>query len=181
MKTRDRTTLLEMLNEATATELFWMLRNRRHHFECRHDSHIAQKFLSNADEALHHIDRLAARIVDLGGMPDFVPDGLSVRSQASHVESQSLSGRIRDCMVGKQLAIENYRNLIRYLGDSDATTCCLLTGILATEEQQADELAEDLIDLHRQRQRKWSWYATDEDHSEHFAVISLLQHEQMAK
>lgn len=147
--TADRNEVLRLLNEAMATELVCMLRYRRHHFMARgiHGKSIADEFLRHSNEEQGHADQLAGRIVQLGGEPDFAPDSLSQRSHAEYVEGASLLEMIREDLVAERIAIDSYRELIQYIGDEDPTTSQLLKGILAVEEEHADELADLLATL----------------------------------
>lgn len=139
----DRNAVLKMLNEALATEVVCMLRYRRHHFMARgiHAKNPADEFLVHANQELEHADRLAARIVQLGGEPDFDPDGLSSRSHAEYVSASTLVEMIRENLVAERIAVDSYREMIKYLGGDDPTTGQLLRDILLVEEQHADELA----------------------------------------
>ena len=143
----DRATVLKQLNEALATELVCVLRYRRHHFMARgiHSKSIADEFLMHSNEEQGHADLLAERIVQLGGEPDFAPDGLAGRSHAEYVEGKSLVGMIKEDLVAERIAIDSYREMIQYLGDHDPTTSQMLKVILAAEEEHADELA-DLLE-----------------------------------
>jgi bacterioferritin len=145
----DRDQVLKLLNEALATELVCVLRYRRHHFMARgiDAKSIADEFLVHSNEEQGHADQLAARIVQLGGEPDFAPDGLSARSHAEYVAGKTLVDMIREDLVAERIAIDSYRELIQYLGHDDPTTSQLLKGILAVEEQHADELADLLADV----------------------------------
>ena len=143
----DRVALLTQLNQALATELVCMLRYRRHHFMARgiHSRTVAAEFLAHSNEELGHADSLAARIVQLGGEPDFSPDSLTSRSHAEYVAGKTLVEMIKEDLVAERIAIDSYRELITYLGDQDPTTSQMLKGILAVEEEPADELA-DLLE-----------------------------------
>jgi bacterioferritin len=145
----DRNEVLKLLNGALATEIVCVLRYRRHHFMARgiDAKSIADEFLIHSNEEQSHADQLAARIVQLGGEPDFAPDGLSARSHAEYVAGSSLVDMIREDLVAERIAIDSYRELIQYLGDNDPTTSQLLKGILAVEEAHADELSDLLADV----------------------------------
>jgi bacterioferritin len=145
----DRDQVLKLLNEALATELVCVLRYRRHHFMARgiDAKSIAEEFLIHSNEEQSHADQLAARIVQLGGEPDFAPDGLSARSHAEYIAGKTLVDMIKEDLVAERIAIDSYRELIRYLGHDDPTTSQMLKGILAVEEQHADELADLLADV----------------------------------
>jgi bacterioferritin len=143
----DREIVLKLLNDSLATELVCVLRYRRHHFMARgiNSQSVSQEFLDHSNEEQGHADAIAERIVQLGGAPDFAPDGLSRRSHAEYVEGDSLASMIKENLVAERIAIDSYRDIIQYLGDQDPTTRRMMEGILATEEEHADELADLLV------------------------------------
>ena len=145
----DRTEVLRMLNEALATEMVCVLRYRRHHFMARgiDAKSTADEFLVHSNDEQGHADRLAERIVQLGGEPDFSPDSLATRSHVEYVAGGSLLDMISEDLVAERIAIDSYREMIQYLSDLDPTTSQLLKGILAVEEEHADELADLLKGL----------------------------------
>jgi bacterioferritin len=112
-----------------------------------HSQSVAQEFLDHSNEELGHADRIADRIVQLGGSPDFAPDGIARRSHAEYVEGDSLAGMIREDLVAERIAIDSYRDIIQFLGDGDPTTRRMLEEILAVEEEHADELSDLLVAL----------------------------------
>jgi len=144
----DRRTVLKLLNDALATEIVCVLRYRRHYFMARgiHSQAVAAEFLAHANEELGHADELAERIMQLGGEPNFSPEGLVNRSHAEYVEGSTLSDMIKEDLVAERIAIDSYRDFIQYLGDQDPTTRRMLEGILAVEEEHADDLA-DLLQV----------------------------------
>ncbi|GAA4011356.1 ferritin-like domain-containing protein [Actimicrobium antarcticum] len=143
----DRTAVLAMLNEALATELVCVLRYKRHHFMADgiHASAVAAEFLAHANEEAGHGDMIAKRIVQLGGEPDFSPSTLTARSHAEYVEGSNLEEMIKENLVAERIAIDSYREMIEFIGDTDPTTRRMLAEILEVEEEHADELAS----LHR--------------------------------
>ena len=145
----DLPAVLKMLNESLATELVCVLRYRRHHFMARgiHSQSVAAEFLVHANEELGHADQLAARIVQLGGEPDFSPSTLLSRSHADYAQGDTLADMIRENLIAERIAIDSYRHAIVTLGDNDPTTRRLLKSILAVEEEHADELADLLQHL----------------------------------
>jgi len=136
--------VIRMLNDSLATELVCVLRYRRHHFMARgiHSQALAAEFLSHSNEEQGHADQLAARIVQLGGAPDFSPASLLGRSHAEYVEGSSLADMIKENLVAERIAIDSYRECIAYLAGQDPTTRRMLESILAVEEEHADELAD---------------------------------------
>lgn len=138
----DRSSVVQLLNEALATEIVCTLRYKRHYFMAKGltSAGIAEEFLQHANEETSHADRLADRIVQLGGEPNFNPQGLAERSHAEYVEGGSLTEMIREDLVGERIAIESYRQMIASLGTGDPTTRRLLEEILAVEEEHAEDL-----------------------------------------
>lgn len=138
----DLPTVLKLLNEALATELVCILRYRRHFFMATGIAAegVAAEFLQHANEEQQHADQIAARIVQLNGEPNFNPDGLSGRSHAEYVEGDNLLDMIKEDLVAERVAIDSYREMINYVGDRDTTTKRMLEGILAMEEEHADDL-----------------------------------------
>ena len=145
----DRDVVLKLLNEALATELVCVLRYRRHYFMANGamGEAIKSELLAHANEEQAHADQIAERIVQLGGEPDFNPLGIGDRSHSEYVEGASLAEMVREDLVAERIAIESYTEMIRYIGDGDFTTRRMLEGILAKEEEHADELASMLETL----------------------------------
>jgi len=139
----NREEVIRLLNEALATELVCVLRYKRHYFMAKgiHSDPVKAEFLAHAGEEMAHADRLAKRIVELGGEPDFSPDGLSVRSHAEYVAGDTLHSMIKEDLIAERIAIESYREMIAYLADHDPTTQRMLEEILASEEEHAEDLA----------------------------------------
>jgi len=138
----DRDVVVRLLNEALATELVCTLRYKRHYFTARGltSAGVAREFLEHANEEQAHADQIAERIVQLGGEPDFSPDGLAARSHAEYVEGDSLPEMIKEDLVAERIAIESYRDIVQYLGNNDPTTRRLMEEILAKEEEHAEDL-----------------------------------------
>ena len=138
----NRDEVVKLLNEALATELVCVLRYKRHYFMAKgiHSEPVKAEFLAHAGEEMGHADSLAKRITELGGAPDFSPDGLSARSHAEYVEGDTLHSMIKENLIAERIAIESYREMIAYLGDQDPTTQRMLKEILAVEEEHADDL-----------------------------------------
>jgi bacterioferritin len=140
--TADRETVLKLLNEALATEIICVLRYRRHYFMANglEAQSVAAEFLQHANEEQGHADQIAARIVQLGGEPNFSPDGLSTRSHAEYVEGTDLIDMIKEDLVAERIAIDSYREMVAYCGTEDPTTRRLLEEILGVEEEHAEDL-----------------------------------------
>jgi bacterioferritin len=145
----DRETVIELLNEALATEIVCVLRYKRHYFMASgiHAQSIAMEFLEHANEEQGHADQIAERIVQLGGAPNFSPDGLLSRSHAEYVEGDTLIDMIKEDLVAERIAIDGYREMINYLGNNDPTSRRMMEGILAIEEKHADDLVNLLQEL----------------------------------
>jgi bacterioferritin len=146
----DRATVLRLLNEALATEIVCTLRYRRHYFMATGlaAESVRQEFLEHAQEEQQHADKIAARIVQLEGEPDFNPQTLTQRSHAEYVAGDSLESMIREDLVAERIAIDSYREMIAYLASRDPTTRRLLEEILANEEEHAEDLSSMLPHVH---------------------------------
>ena len=138
----DRDTVVKLLNEALATEIVCVLRYKRHYFMATgiHAESVAAEFLQHATDEQGHADQIAQRIVQLGGEPNFSPEGLLTRSHAEYVEGETLNEMIKEDLVAERIAIDSYREMINYLGNNDPTTRRMMEGILAMEEEHADDL-----------------------------------------
>jgi bacterioferritin len=138
----DRETVVKLLNEALATELVCVLRYKRHYFMASgiYAEGVAAEFLQHANEEQGHADLIARRIVQLKGAPDFNPQGLLTRSHAEYVEGDTLIDMIKEDLVAERIAIDSYREMVNYFGNDDPTTRRMVEGILAMEEEHADDL-----------------------------------------
>jgi bacterioferritin len=137
-----RDDIVKLLNDSLATELVCTLRYKRHYFTASGVSSpaIADEFLVHANEETAHADKIAERIVQLGGDPDFSPNSLLGRSHADYSEAKDLQAMVRDNLVAERIAVETYRQMIVLIGDKDPTTRRMLEEILTDEEEHADEL-----------------------------------------
>lgn len=137
-----REDIVRMLNDSLATELVCILRYKRHHYTAQGlaSPKIAEEFLVHANEETAHADKLAKRIVQLGGDPDFSPDTLTKRSHAQYDDSSDLKDMIKSNLIAERVAIEVYSQLITMIGDKDPTTRRVLEDILADEQEHAEEL-----------------------------------------
>ena len=138
----DRETVIKVLNEALATEIVCVLRYRRHYFMASgiNADSVAAEFLQHSNDEQGHADQIAQRIVQLGGEPNFDPEGLLTRSHAEYVEGETLTDMIKEDLVAERIAIDSYRDIIQYLGNDDPTSRRLMETILAVEEEHADDL-----------------------------------------
>lgn len=147
--TANRENIINILNEALATEIVCVLRYKSHYFRADgiNASAAAAEFLEHANQEQQHADWLAERIVQLGGKPNFSPEGLLSRSHAEFVEGENLREMIEEDLVAERIAIDSYREVARYLGDQDPTSRRLMEDILAQEEEHAEDMAGLLKDL----------------------------------
>ncbi|HMH45573.1 MAG TPA: ferritin-like domain-containing protein [Pyrinomonadaceae bacterium] len=138
----DRKTVIKVLNEALATEIVCVLRYRRHYFMASgiNAEGVAAEFLQHSNDEQGHADLIAQRIVQLGGEPNFNPEGLLTRSHAEYVEGETLTDMIKEDLVAERIAIDSYRDIVQYLGNDDPTSRRLMETILAVEEEHADDL-----------------------------------------
>ncbi|MDW5441144.1 ferritin-like domain-containing protein [Polaromonas sp. SM01] len=139
-----RKDIIAMLNDSLATEIVCVLRYKRHYYTAKGRSSpaIADEFLVHANEEQAHADKIAQRIVQLGGEPDFQPDTLTQRSHADYNDAKDLSTMIRTNLIAERVAIEAYTQMIELIGDKDPSTRRLVESILEQEQEHADELAD---------------------------------------
>jgi bacterioferritin len=139
----DLETVVKVLNQALATEIVCVLRYKRHQFMAKGLSaqSVADEFAEHAREEQTHADSIAQRITELGGEPDFNPEGLAARSHSEYVAGDSLTSMIKEDLVAERIAIESYSEIIRYLGENDPTSRRLMEEILAKEEEHAEDMA----------------------------------------
>jgi bacterioferritin len=138
----DRERVLEVLNEALATEIVCTLRYRQHFHAATglNAEPVAAEFAKHAAEEQDHADRLATRISQLGGVPDFNPDSLTARSHAEYVTAPDLIEMIKENLIAERIAIASYTEIVQWLGDKDITTRRLFEEILSVEEEHADDM-----------------------------------------
>jgi bacterioferritin len=138
----DRAAVIAMLNDALATELLCVLRYKRHYYTVSgpNTGHVKAEFLEHAQQEQDHADRIAERIVQLNGSPNFNPSTLAARSHAEYDESEDVQAMIRADLIAERVAIESYRQMIAAIGDQDPTTRNMLIDIMAVEEEHADDM-----------------------------------------
>jgi len=145
----DLDRVITVLNEALATEIVCVLRYKQHHFAASglNAEPVATEFLQHATEEQDHADRLAARIAQLGGVPDLNPDTLTARSHSEYRTATELIEMIKENLVAERIAIASYTEIITWLGDGDVTTRRLFEDILSVEEEHADDMVTYLENL----------------------------------
>lgn len=138
----DRDQVIGVLNEVLATEIVCNLRYRNHYFMASgiNSNTVASEFLEHANQEQQHVDMVAERITQLGGNPNFNPEGLNTRSHAEYEEGDGLEEMIKQDLVAERIAIETYSEIIRWLANDDPTTRNLMEDILKVEEEHADDL-----------------------------------------
>lgn len=138
----DPKVVIELLNAALATEIVCVLRYKRHYFMAQGiaSESVKTEFAQHATQEQEHADRIAERIVQLGGEPDLNPDTLTKRSHSEYQEGTSLVDMLREDLVAERVAIESYREMIDWLHGKDSTTKRMLEEILAMEEEHAEDI-----------------------------------------
>jgi bacterioferritin len=140
----DVKTSIDILNDALATEIVCVLRYMHHYFMATgvHGKSVAGEFKEHADAEREHADRIAERIQQLGGKPDFNPKSLLERSVSQYIEGETLADMIREDLIAERVVIEVYQDMVRYFGTNDPTTRVLMEELLADEEEHASDLAD---------------------------------------
>lgn len=143
----DRKKAIDILNEALATEIVCVLRYKFHYFMASgiHSQSVKEEFKEHAAEEQQHADQIAERIKQLGGKPDLNPAVLTGRSHSEYKEGTSLADMIREDLIAERIAIETYREIVRFFGDKDPTSKRMMEEILAKEEEHADDMADLLF------------------------------------
>ncbi len=145
----DRETVLRLLNESLATEIVCVLRYKRHYYMAKgiNAKSVAAEFLEHANEEQEHADQIAQRIVQLGGAPNLSPDGMLTRSHSEYVEGDDIADMLQEDLVAERIAIDTYREIVQFLGNDDPTTRRMIEGILAMEEEHAEDISSLLEEL----------------------------------
>jgi len=138
----DRSTVVKLLNQALATELVCVLRYKFHYYMASgiNSQAVKAEFLEHANQEQGHADLIAERITQLDGKPNLSPEGMLSRSHADYVEGVDLVDMIKEDLVAERIAIDSYREIIDYIGADDSTTRRMLEGILAMEEEHAEDM-----------------------------------------
>lgn len=134
---------IDILQSVLATELVCVLRYTQHSIVATGlaSEGVKAEFKEHAREEQEHAMAVAERISQLGGRPNFNPDGLSTRAAAQYAEGETLVDMIREDLVAERIAVDHYRELIRFFGEDDPTTRVMIEGILAVEEEHAEDMA----------------------------------------
>ena len=142
--------VIDVCNEALATELVCVLRYKRHYFTSTglDAPQVAAEFLQHANEEQGHADQIAHRITQLGGKPDFDPATLAERAHAEYDASDDLLEMVKEDLVAERIAIASYTEIIQWLGTNDPTTRRMFESILEVEEEHADDLLSFLENMH---------------------------------
>ena len=145
----DRDTVIKLLNEALATEIVCTLRYKYHYYMASgiHSQAVKAEFLEHAQQEQEHADRIAERITQLDGKPDFNPEGLLSRAHADYAEGADLVDMIKEDLIAERIAIDTYRAIIEYIGADDPTTRRIMEEVLAQEEEHAEDMASLLAQL----------------------------------
>jgi len=138
----DLPRVLDVLQQALATELICVLRYRQHYYAATglNSEPVAAEFLEHAIEEQAHADKIAERINQLGGVPDFNPGTLSSRSHSEYTTADELLEMVKENLVAERIAVASYTEIIKWLGDGDPTTKRMFEEILAVEEEHAEDL-----------------------------------------
>jgi bacterioferritin len=147
--TADLKQLINVLNDALATEIVCVLRYKSHAFAAKgpRGAVVRQEMLEHAAEEQAHADQLADRIDALGGVPELNPAGIGPRSHTEYKSTDSLKQNLVEDLVAERIAIQTYTEIVRWLGDRDPTTRRVFEDILAKEEEHADDVARLLSHL----------------------------------
>lgn len=138
---------IDLLQTALATEIVCVLRYTMHYVAAVgiDSESVKQEFLEHANDEREHMEKIADRINQLGGVPNMNPEGLHTRSATEYGNAERLIDMIKENLIAERIAVEHYRDLVRYFGDKDPTTRIMLEGILAQEEDHANDMHDLLV------------------------------------
>src|SRR3984957_8188723 len=141
---------IEILQSVLATEIVCVLRYTMHAVAASGISSegVKAEFQEHADEEREHMLSVAERINQLGGTPNFDPKGLESRSASEYGSAETLVEMIKENLIAERIAVDHYRELIRFFGDTDPTTKKMLEAILAVEEEHTNDM-HDLLVAHQ--------------------------------
>jgi bacterioferritin len=143
---------IEILQAVLATEIVCVLRYTQHAVAASGISSegVKAEFAEHAKDEWGHANEVAERINQLGGTPNFSPEGILMRSASQFAAGKNLVDMIRENLIAERIAVDHYRELIRYFGNDDPGTKSMLDGILRKEEEHADDM-HDLLIAHEGR------------------------------
>jgi bacterioferritin len=143
----DAQQAIDLLQTALATEIVCVLRYTMHYVAAVgiDSESVKAEFAEHAKDERKHMEMIAERINQLGGVPDFNPEGLHTRSATEYGNAEKLIDMIKENLVAERIAVEHYRELIRFFGEKDPTTRIMLEGILAQEEDHANDMHDLLV------------------------------------
>ena len=143
---------IDILQAVLATEIVCVLRYTMHAVAATGISSegVKAEFAQHAKEEADHMNQVAERINQLGGQPDFNPAGLTTRSASEYGSAGNLIDMIKENLIAERIAVDHYRELVRYFGDNDPGTRAMLEGILTVEEEHANDM-HDLLVAHEGR------------------------------
>jgi bacterioferritin len=138
---------IDLLQTALATEIVCVLRYTMHNISAVgiDSESVKEEFAEHARDEYEHMEKIANRINQLGGTPNMNPEGLHARSATEYGSAEKLIDMIKENLVAERIAVEHYRDLIRYFGEKDPTTRIMLEGILAQEEDHANDMHDLLV------------------------------------
>jgi bacterioferritin len=138
---------IDLLQTALATEIVCVLRYTMHNVAAVgiDSESVKAEFAEHANDEREHMEKIAERINQLGGTPNFSPEGLHSRSATEYGTAEKLIDMIKENLIAERIAVEHYRELIRFFGDKDPTTRVMLEGILAQEEDHANDMHDLLV------------------------------------
>lgn len=140
---KDR--IIAVLNEVLASEIVCHLRYLAHAYQAEgiRAEVAVEEFREHADQERVHMDMVAERIAQLNGLANFSPEGLMQRSHAAFgtvQEDTTLEEMIEQDLLSERVAVDTYRQIVRWLGDHDPTTRRIMEEILVEEEDHADDM-----------------------------------------
>jgi bacterioferritin len=138
---------IEILQSVLATEIVCVLRYTQNAVAATGISSegVRTEFQEHANEEMEHVHLVAERINQLGGDPNFNPEGILTRSASQYSQGGNLVDMIKENLVAERIAVDHYRELIRYFGNNDPGTRNMIEDILRVEEEHANDMHDLLV------------------------------------
>jgi bacterioferritin len=138
---------IELLQSALATEIVCVLRYTMNSISVAGiaSKSVGEEFAEHAKDEREHMMMIAERIDQLGGEPNFNPEGLASRSATEYGDGGSLVDMVKANLVAERIAIEHYRDLINFFHDRDPSTRSMMEHILKDEEDHASDMHDLLV------------------------------------
>lgn len=133
-----------VLNGAVASEIICVLRYQQHYYMTTsiHQDQLQDIFKEHWHDEQGHLERIADRIKQLGGVPNHDPEGITSRAFSKFSSGHTLADLLREDLLAERVVIKMYGDIVNFFGAADPVTRRMFEDILKDEEDHADDLAD---------------------------------------